>query len=90
MSTIKNETFVKALKIASNPNEIERSLQVADMIIEIKCLVEENKKLKSVIKEQVGVLREFCLVYDQHVPSGASSFRVEADSLIREYEKNAR
>lgn len=41
-------------------------------------------------KECIEALREGCLVYDQHVPSGASSFRVEADSLIKEFEKTSR
>jgi len=37
------------------------------------------------LSEAIECLKDGCLVYDQHVPSGSSSFRSEAQCLIDEF-----
>lgn len=54
---------------------------------EIKRLQKENQEMREALNQAIKILDEGCIVYDQHVPSGASSFRVEADMFIKDVSK---
>lgn len=49
---------------------------------EIEKLKEANKVLTGKLNESVNILKDGCLVYDQFVPSGSSSFRSDAQWFI--------
>lgn len=48
-----------------------------------RLLRQRIEELKSILNEAVNILRDGCLVYDQYVPSGVSSFRSDADWFIK-------
>lgn len=46
--------------------------------------LKQIESLESDLNEATKILSDGCLVYDQHVTAGSSSFRVDADSFIEE------
>lgn len=45
-------------------------------------LQKENQEMREALNQAVKILEEGCLVYDQHVTSGSSSFRSDAQWFI--------
>lgn len=74
-----------------DPTPNEEYLEAA--MEEIEILKNQNKKLKEKLKEATNILKDGCQVYDQHVPSGSSSFRSDAqwflDTALKEVENEA-
>ena len=71
-----------------DPTPNEEYLEAA--MEEIEILKNQNKKLKEKLKEAANILKDGCQVYDQHCPSGSSSFRSDAqwfiDTVLKEVE----
>lgn len=55
---------------------------ISSLAQEVYGLEEQNRKLKEALRESVQLLEDGCLMYDQHVPSGSSSFRSDAQWFI--------
>ena len=88
------------LNIGSYEQRIEvivTLLEKFNLIQSTEKLESQNKKLVERLKEAIQILKEGCQVYDQHVPSGSSSFRSDAQwfidttkAVLKEvYEKNS-
>lgn len=72
------------VEIRKTENILKSQAMLIDSLWEDKKkLQKENEKLKSILNEAVNILRDGCLVYDQYAPSGASSFRSDADWFIK-------
>lgn len=57
------------------------------LVSEVNNLQKEKQEMREALNQAVKILEEGCLVYDQHVPSGSSSFRVDADMFMRDVSK---
>lgn len=78
-----NSQYLKAWQACS----LSHAKKMQEKDAEIKRLQKENQEMREALNQAIKILDEGCIVYDQHVPSGASSFRVEADMFIKDASK---
>ena len=79
-------------KLQKENERLKYELKLGLELLRGKCdLVGENeveiKKLKTQLKEAVGIMKDGCLVYDQQVKAGSSSFRMDAQWFIEKYQE---
>jgi len=78
-----NSSWIKDI-IETQSSNIDEEMRLKGVVLKLQ---KENQEMREALNQAVKILEEGCLVYDQHVPSGSSSFRVEADMFIKDVSK---